>query len=237
MRSEGRRFVIITGARTLTTLQRLPYLPAADAVVTENGGRIFLLNTRGLSACPFHEDFEWRKRHGAAGGGAEQEALAPEARQGPLWDAYRALAQLGWQPDAAFYSTLVRVRSARAGCDPQGLAALVAALPPCLQSAENLEYLDIFPATSGKENAARYLAAAVFDSEIAACASLGDDDNDLALAACVGRTFVPEVGAASMQRAIDARPGHFAVSPVAGFAGTEAALAAAAAWARETAAR
>lgn len=30
--------MIVSGARTSTVLQRLPYLPAADAIVAENGG-------------------------------------------------------------------------------------------------------------------------------------------------------------------------------------------------------
>jgi len=35
------RFVLISGMRTSTLLQRLPYLPRADAYCSENGGRIF----------------------------------------------------------------------------------------------------------------------------------------------------------------------------------------------------
>ena len=35
------KLVLVTGARLSTTLQRLPFLPAADALVAESGGRIF----------------------------------------------------------------------------------------------------------------------------------------------------------------------------------------------------
>lgn len=35
------KFVLISGMRTSTLLQRLPYLPKADAYCSENGGRIF----------------------------------------------------------------------------------------------------------------------------------------------------------------------------------------------------
>ena len=35
------KFVLISGMRTSTLLQRLPYLPKADAYASENGGRIF----------------------------------------------------------------------------------------------------------------------------------------------------------------------------------------------------
>jgi len=40
-RQHGVRFVLVTGMRTSTLLQRLPYLPRADAYCSENGGRIF----------------------------------------------------------------------------------------------------------------------------------------------------------------------------------------------------
>lgn len=37
VRKQGAAFVIVSGARTSTVLQRLPYLPAADAIIAENG--------------------------------------------------------------------------------------------------------------------------------------------------------------------------------------------------------
>ena len=37
LREAGIRLVLITGARMSTLLQRLPFLPAADAFVCENG--------------------------------------------------------------------------------------------------------------------------------------------------------------------------------------------------------
>jgi hypothetical protein len=36
--------------------------------------------------------------------------VAPEKRQGPLWDAYRALSQAGWAVDGRDYSTAFRVK-------------------------------------------------------------------------------------------------------------------------------
>jgi len=42
IRNENKvKFVLISGMRTSTLLQRLPYLPRADAYCSENGGRIF----------------------------------------------------------------------------------------------------------------------------------------------------------------------------------------------------
>ena len=59
--------VLLTGARTATLLQRLPYLPAADAYVAENGGRIFYPDQTLPTAMPLMEDSKWRKAHNAAG--------------------------------------------------------------------------------------------------------------------------------------------------------------------------
>ena len=59
--------VLLTGARTATLLQRLPYLPAADAYVAENGGRIFYPDQTLPTAMPLMEDSKWRKLHNAAG--------------------------------------------------------------------------------------------------------------------------------------------------------------------------
>ena len=47
------------GARTTTVLQRLPCLPLADAVVTENGGRIFVHDPFLPTAAKFVEDTDW----------------------------------------------------------------------------------------------------------------------------------------------------------------------------------
>lgn len=40
LREHGVKFVVITGARLSTLLMRLPYLPAGDAFVCENGGQV-----------------------------------------------------------------------------------------------------------------------------------------------------------------------------------------------------
>ena len=51
-------------------------------------------------------------------------------------------------------------------------------VPEGLAYAYNLGHVDVFPATSGKENAARYLMER-FDASPASCFLLCDDDNDL----------------------------------------------------------
>ena len=76
--------------------------------------------------------------------------------------------------------------SASPGKGTADAAALAAAVPPGLACASNLGAVDFFPATSGKEAAAAYLLQrwGVSASE---AVLLCDDDNDLQLAAAVGR--------------------------------------------------
>jgi len=59
--------VLVTGARTATLLQRLPFLPAADAYVCEDGGRIFYPDMTLPTACQIAEDARWRARHTPTG--------------------------------------------------------------------------------------------------------------------------------------------------------------------------
>jgi 3-deoxy-D-manno-octulosonate 8-phosphate phosphatase KdsC-like HAD superfamily phosphatase len=56
--------------------------------------------------------------------------------------------------------------------------------------------VDFYPAVSGKEGAARHLMAR-WGVGPAATAFLCDDDNDLALAAVVGKAFLPSTSAVS----------------------------------------
>ena len=54
-------------------------------------------------------------------------------------------------------------------------------LDPSLRVVTNFGLVDICPLRSGKHNAAAYLAREHFDIPLANCASMGDDDNDIAL--------------------------------------------------------
>ena len=51
-----------------------------------------------------------RQRHTPVAGPPEQEGLAPESKEGLLWETYRKFAADGWRLDAAGYSTAFRVR-------------------------------------------------------------------------------------------------------------------------------
>lgn len=61
-----------------------------------------------------------------AAGSPDQEGVAPERRQGPLWDAFRALKAEGWTVDGRDYSTAFRVKPT-AGKDFSGLQASASA--------------------------------------------------------------------------------------------------------------
>ena len=59
-RDQGIKVVLISGARTSTILERLPCLPLADAVVTENGGRVWYTDGHWKTCLPMREDTAWR---------------------------------------------------------------------------------------------------------------------------------------------------------------------------------
>lgn len=151
VRAMGIKLVLISGCRAPTLMQRLPFLPLADAYVCESGGRIFYLNSELPTAVRLKEDTVWRARHEAAGS-MSQEALDPQERAGVLWRYYESIAGAHFKVDVVGYSTAIRVRTSvddRRDTLPQ--------LPRELSAAENLGSIDIFPATSGKLNAAKYL--------------------------------------------------------------------------------
>ena len=91
IRQAGHLFVLISGARSSTVLERLPFLPAADAYVTENGGRIFVPapGHSAPTATPIVEDLQWRSIHVAAP--VVLESVPPSKRPGTLWDLFRKL--------------------------------------------------------------------------------------------------------------------------------------------------
>lgn len=66
---------------------------------------------------------------------------------------------------------------------------LLASLPSGLRVVTNFGLVDICPERSGKHNAAEYLAKNRFQVSLENCASMGDDDNDIALVRLQGRRF------------------------------------------------
>lgn len=157
LRALGVKVAFISGCRVSTLLQRLPFLPAADAYVCESGGRIFYPDDSLPTALPIKEDMEWRRSHTAAAA-PEADHLAPLDRAtcqpaAPLWQQYRILADAGLKLDALNYTTAFRVKVGR----EEWLAHHAADLLPDLAVAENLGAVDIYPVTSGKHQAAMHL--------------------------------------------------------------------------------
>eukprot|EP00197_Chlamydomonas_leiostraca_P012292 CAMPEP_0202869656 /NCGR_PEP_ID=MMETSP1391-20130828/12575_1 /ASSEMBLY_ACC=CAM_ASM_000867 /TAXON_ID=1034604 /ORGANISM="Chlamydomonas leiostraca, Strain SAG 11-49" /LENGTH=268 /DNA_ID=CAMNT_0049549997 /DNA_START=62 /DNA_END=868 /DNA_ORIENTATION=- len=218
LRSKGVMFVVITGARLSTLLMRLPYLPAADAFVCENGGRVFYPGSPLPTACPITEDAHWRDTQAAAGP-TSQDGVEPKARTGALWEWYAKLAADGWVLDANGYTTSFRCH-AKGGKSMAQLEALAKEAPQGLDSSFNLGAADFYPDTSGKVRAARYLMAR-FQARAQDCVFLCDDDNDMELAAEVGRAYLPSVTSESVRRAVAARPEHFVQATKKGTEATE----------------
>jgi 3-deoxy-D-manno-octulosonate 8-phosphate phosphatase KdsC-like HAD superfamily phosphatase len=72
------------------------------------------------------------------------------------------------------------------------MAAAIAGRPAGLKCTFNLGVADFYPAAAGKEGAAAHLLAR-WGGAPAGAAHLCDDDNDLPLAAMVGRAFLPSI--------------------------------------------
>jgi len=90
----GVKIVICTGGRLSTVASRLPSLPAADAIICENGGRIFYPSEglyAHLMAAGWMEDTDWRNRLAEYSAPFIEEQVPAVDRQGHVWDAYREL--------------------------------------------------------------------------------------------------------------------------------------------------
>ena len=225
IRQQGHLFVLISGARSSTVLERLPFLPAADAYVTENGGRIFVPapSHSALTATPIVEDLQWRGIHVAAP--VVLESVPPSQRPGTLWDLFRKLEREGWTCDANKYSTDFRVSVKKSqGKTEADLRLVIDALPTNLACSFNLGSADFYPATSGKDKAAKYLMKALGQFDKDSTVSMGDDDNDLALAKVVGHTYIPGFTAESVRTAVQEEPQAFTVAKHGAFLGTHEVL-------------
>jgi 3-deoxy-D-manno-octulosonate 8-phosphate phosphatase KdsC-like HAD superfamily phosphatase len=83
------------------------------------------------------------------------------------------------------------------GKSQEEMHAVIAQRPPYLSCTENLGVMDFYPSTSGKDGAAQHLMRKWGVASPAATAFLCDDDNDLGLAAVVGKAFLPSISAVS----------------------------------------
>lgn len=138
IRKRGKRLILVSGMRTTTLLNRLPYLPRADAYCSDSGGRIFYPTSdldKGFLVKPKHydgasendlksfslvEDMEWRQLMESFTGefgdsdcsfstAATDEQRQTEARDGVLWAFARHLIERGFVLDTKGYSACFRV--------------------------------------------------------------------------------------------------------------------------------
>lgn len=222
LRELGVIFVIITGARSSTYGARRPLLPAADYEFFENGGR---------KLCNGVLDSAWTARFEAQIGVIEdsQNLLPslppPKERTGSLWGLYEELLADGWQIDIRNYVANFRVDVANSAgktdtkfrevvereCEKRGLT-----------SSFNLGKADIYPAASGKANAARHILE-LNHIDATNAVALFDDDNDLELGALCGASFLPSVTHPNVLEAIKEHP-EWTLMKRKGFLGTEDAI-------------
>jgi hypothetical protein len=137
IRKRGKMLILISGMRTTTLLDRLPFLPRADAYCSEAGGRIFYPTDdlgKGFSVKPKHydgateedmtefglvEDMEWRQLMESHTGKFDLDdpfsstaTIVPQpmdTRDGVLWEFARFLTEVGYVLDTKGYSACFRV--------------------------------------------------------------------------------------------------------------------------------
>jgi hydroxymethylpyrimidine pyrophosphatase-like HAD family hydrolase len=212
LRAMGRKVILISGCRYSTLIQRLPYLPAADAYVCESGGRIFYPDTSLPTAMALKEDTEWRNRHNKVAGTSppDDKKISEEFIGLPsLWVEYKLLKQAGLALDRHNYSTSFRVRVPREEWQEQYASKLL----PHLAFAENLGAVDIYPETSGKKNAAVYLMQKFGgNTDGTDSVFMCDDDNDIELAQAVSKAYLPSITSDSMRHFAEHNPEKFVVA-------------------------
>eukprot|EP00002_Diphylleia_rotans_P033642 TRINITY_DN7172_c0_g1_i1.p1 TRINITY_DN7172_c0_g1~~TRINITY_DN7172_c0_g1_i1.p1 ORF type:complete len:366 (+),score=57.11 TRINITY_DN7172_c0_g1_i1:81-1178(+) len=207
LRASGIIFVLVTGARRRTLLERLRHLPDCDVAAAESGGRIYRFPAgvrSSLLTAAEHERFldrAWAQRLAPFCGELCEAQLPPgelsQAKQTPLAELAQSLRMGGWSVDTSDYTTQIRIRletakdplSAVQCCDPivrlhADLAVLAQKTTPWWCVTQNLDKADIYPSCSGKGEAVRYLVDSYGFAPSDAVVMM-DDDNDLPMAALV----------------------------------------------------
>jgi len=219
LRARGRKVILISGCRYSTLIQRLPYLPAADAYVCESGGRIFYPDTNLPTAVGLKEDMEWRRSQNSVVGvsppneetltALDDSSLMALDKLPPLWRQFLILKRSGLDLNRRNYSTAFRVRIPRQEWQEKYASDLL----PGLDFAENLGAVDVYSSTSGKKNAAVYLMSK-FGGNTNGSDSIFmcDDDNDIELAKAVSKAYLPSITSDSMRQFSETNPEKFVVA-------------------------
>lgn len=223
LRQMGTVFVIITGARSSTYQARRQFLPQADYEFFENGGRKL---SQGVV------DWKWTNQFHTQIGTVNEsgddfipDMPPPEKRDGTLWELYNKLIADTWKIDARNYLTNFRVDVNKSeGKTEMDFEQVVQkeCIPRGLASSYNLGKADIYPATSGKANAAKHIVD-ILNIDRTNTVAIFDDDNDLELGVFCGRSFLPGVTHPSVLNAMKTQP-TWTLTERRGVLGTEEAL-------------
>jgi len=201
--------LVLTSAVRLATFQsRLPFLPNANAYIIENGGKIFW-NRSAPDGCErLEEDNMWFKSN-----------ITPFLHS--LDRCRELLSANGLMVDCDGYTGMFRVRLKDTPEKIVEIERIVTEKFPDLSLATNLGFVDVFPASSGKRNAAHHVMS-TFGLEIANCAMICDDDNDMPLAVEMGQgAYVTQATAMSVEQQIKINPSQFVLATKTGTASTE----------------
>lgn len=214
--------VLISGMRTTTLLQRLSYLPRADAYVSESGGRIFYpvaldhvdnIVTDGDASFGLVEDLEWRNRISKldAAGSDGFNNVPIQQRQGKLWKYASELMQRGYVLDTSGYATAFRINKKMQSTSAQNvfdtlLRTIRSEIPKELGHSTNLGCIDVYPRMSGKKNCCDYLVKRFCGSDARLSTNaycMCDDDNDVEMATNCKIAYLPSVTSDSIKRLIE----------------------------------
>ena len=181
---------LISGGRMETVLGRLDKMNQGagaifDVVVCENGGRMFKVDASNT----YREDLAWGRKHDS------------QMEAGSLSKAAASFEELGHTVDSQGYARQIRVSASSTALDPSEVATLLeraGGAEGSLTFTVNLGHTDVYPATSGKKNAGRYVLQRLLENstpgeEAPKVFVCGDDDNDidLAKASFVTHSFFP----------------------------------------------
>lgn len=205
------KFVIITGARSTTMIERMPLLPFVDAVACETGTKIWY-PPESASDPPVQSEWvldkEWARPFEQVTGPLDTELPAVQ-RQGTLWELYREMKAELFDPDARGYTGCFRVRCKT----PEAVERISATVKDVAKLDElgighamNLGMYDFFPKVAGKGNTVRYLKEkwGFTDDE---CVALFDDDNDIPMARECATGYLPSITSESVRSKIEHEKG------------------------------
>jgi len=223
LRQRNVKFVLVSGMRTTTLFQRLPYLPFADAYCSENGGRIFypeLLNNDAngmaiqekgyydsngsyiftpatVTASTHMEENPVERRCYRL---QEDSMWRKQQNIQELWEFASFLRNQNWVLDDKGYETCFRIH--QKDNPQQDITKILELLPEALVATTNLGCLDVYPKSSGKKHVCQYLVNHKFAEGTLAdnCIFLCDDDNDIELASSCRFAFLPSISSNSMEQ-------------------------------------